>query len=262
MTVYGFNSTYSSLQPQLKHHNPDDSFSTVPYEKGYFFLTYLASLISHDQMIAFLRLYIQKFRYTSIDTATFKAFFEDYCERHLLDISAVDWSLWLTVGGMPTIVPALDTPVYEEAMQLASDYLARKEHIDTSVYASFFSAVKVLFVEHFLDNLDKTDSALSARLDKDLLISQLDDPEVKCAWYQLSLKTGYTASTLPLIKTFLSVQGRLKYLSPIYRACMDSQDPALIQFAKDTYQANLHFYHPLAVDQIGKIVNGNTQYYE
>lgn len=63
MTVYGFNSSYSSLQPNLKHNNPDDTFSTVPYEKGYFFITYLASLISHDQMIAFLRLYISHFQY-------------------------------------------------------------------------------------------------------------------------------------------------------------------------------------------------------
>lgn len=43
---------------------------------------------------------------------------------------------------------------------------------------------------------------------------------------------------------------------------MDSKSATLIQFAKDTYQANLDFYHPLAIDQIGKIVNGETNYQE
>lgn len=262
MTVYGFNSSYSSLQPQLKQNNPDDAFSTVPYEKGYFFLTYLASLISHDQMIAFLRLYIDHFRYQSITTAQFKAFFVDYCDIHQFDISEVDWNLWLTVGGMPTIIPDLNTPIHSKAMVLSDEYLSGKKDIDFSVYSSFFSSVRVLFIEKFLDNLSKVDTSLTARLDQDLKISELDDPEVKCAWYQLSLKTKYTDVTLPLIRTFLSIQGRLKYLSPIYRACMDSNDNTLIKFARDTYKANLDFYHPMAIDQIGKIVNGKTNYYE
>lgn len=46
MEVFGYDNSYSSLQPDIGYDNPDNMFSTVPYEKGYFFLTYLASLIS------------------------------------------------------------------------------------------------------------------------------------------------------------------------------------------------------------------------
>lgn len=157
---------------------------------------------------------------------------------------------------MPTILPDLTTPIYSKAMDLADQYLSHKKSINFTDFSTFFSSVKVLFLEKFLDNLEKVDTSLTARLDQDLKISDLDDPEVKCVWYQLSLKSQYTQVTLPLIRTFLSIQGRLKYLSPIYRACMDSKDQQLIQFAQDTYKANLDFYHPLAIDQIGKIVNG------
>lgn len=111
----------------------------------------------------------------------------------------------MTVGGMPTILPDLTTPIYSQAMGLSEKYLSRQVDIDYSVYASFFSSVKVLFLEKFLDNLAQVDSALTARLDQDLKISDLDDPEVKCVWYQLSLKSQYTDVTLPLIRTFLSV---------------------------------------------------------
>ena len=48
MLAFGLNHPWSSLHPTLKGDNPDDSFSTVPYEKGFQFLTYLESLVGED----------------------------------------------------------------------------------------------------------------------------------------------------------------------------------------------------------------------
>ena len=42
---YGVNNTYSSLYPVLNGDNPDRSYSQLPYEKGFQFLTYLESLL-------------------------------------------------------------------------------------------------------------------------------------------------------------------------------------------------------------------------
>ena len=35
MLGYGLNNTFSSLTPRAGDKNPDDAFSTIPYEKGY-----------------------------------------------------------------------------------------------------------------------------------------------------------------------------------------------------------------------------------
>jgi len=35
MQDYGFDSNYTSLHPHVKGTNPDDSFSLIPYEKGF-----------------------------------------------------------------------------------------------------------------------------------------------------------------------------------------------------------------------------------
>lgn len=35
MNNFGFNSNYTSLYPVTEGTNPDDSFSNIPYEKGY-----------------------------------------------------------------------------------------------------------------------------------------------------------------------------------------------------------------------------------
>jgi leukotriene-A4 hydrolase len=42
---FGEDESYSSLFPNTAGKNPDDSFSTVPYEKGFQFLTFLESFI-------------------------------------------------------------------------------------------------------------------------------------------------------------------------------------------------------------------------
>jgi leukotriene-A4 hydrolase len=43
---YGINNSYSSLFPVLNGNTPDDSFSEIPYEKGFQFLYFLESLIT------------------------------------------------------------------------------------------------------------------------------------------------------------------------------------------------------------------------
>ena len=79
MNVYGMNNSYSSLSPQLGYDNPDNAFSEVPYEKGYFFLNYLSSLIGNTNMIKFLNVYIDTFKFKSISVQDFVEFFKDYC---------------------------------------------------------------------------------------------------------------------------------------------------------------------------------------
>jgi len=46
----GLKDTFSSLHPVLKGRNPDSSFSTVPYEKGFQMLYFLEQLIGDAQM--------------------------------------------------------------------------------------------------------------------------------------------------------------------------------------------------------------------
>lgn len=58
---YGVDHSYSSLYPVLNGDTPDDSFSKLPYEKGYQFLTYLETLIGVDDFQNFVRTYIKKY---------------------------------------------------------------------------------------------------------------------------------------------------------------------------------------------------------
>jgi len=55
MKRFGWNTSFSSLHPNVDDCNPDDPFSTIPYEKGYQFLIYLESLIGEKMMQGFMR---------------------------------------------------------------------------------------------------------------------------------------------------------------------------------------------------------------
>jgi leukotriene-A4 hydrolase len=67
MENFGLNTTYASLYPVMNGANPDDSFSQVPYEKGFQFLTYLESLMTSDEDFReFIQAYILKHSLTSI----------------------------------------------------------------------------------------------------------------------------------------------------------------------------------------------------
>ena len=66
MRNFGFNHTYSSLSPNVHNDNPDNAFSTVPYEKGYQLLTYIESLSGVDNFSEFMKVYLTKYAYQSI----------------------------------------------------------------------------------------------------------------------------------------------------------------------------------------------------
>lgn len=54
------NSNWTQLNPiNFGGKNPDSIFSKVPYEKGFYFLAYLESLVGHNCMQVFLRAYFQ-----------------------------------------------------------------------------------------------------------------------------------------------------------------------------------------------------------
>lgn len=58
MISYGLTNSFSSLYPVLDTELPDDSFSEIPYEKGFQLLWYLESLIGPELMQGMLRNYI------------------------------------------------------------------------------------------------------------------------------------------------------------------------------------------------------------
>lgn len=60
--------------------DPDDAYSSVPYEKGCNLLGYLEELVGADKFGLFVKAYIEKFKYHTITTGDFRDFFVSFYE--------------------------------------------------------------------------------------------------------------------------------------------------------------------------------------
>ena len=102
----------------LRGDNPDNSFSEVPYEKGFQLLYYLESLIGRAEMKNFLNFYIKEHKLTSITNIELRETWEYFIEYMIpglsgADVNAiltkVDWETWMYAPGVPPVTANFTT---------------------------------------------------------------------------------------------------------------------------------------------------------
>lgn len=127
--------------------DPDDAFSSVPYEKGHTFLYYIEHLLGGPEVFEpFLKSYLDKFKYKSIVTSTWKDYLYEYfkdkvevrCYFSMYYVSlrdfylqtmlpqvlnSIDWDTWFYKSGMPPVIPAYNTTLIQACAQLANRWL-------------------------------------------------------------------------------------------------------------------------------------------
>ncbi|KAL4509919.1 hypothetical protein ABPG72_010112 [Tetrahymena utriculariae] len=258
MNGYGLDSNYTSLHPFVKGTNPDDSFSNVPYEKGFQFITYLEKLVGKEFLQGFLRSYLQKFKFESIDHVTFREYFTEYLilnnpRKATKILTQIDWNAWINGVGLPPVILNFTTPIVPETQQLAKDYISFNGTASPSNF-EFFNQIslnaKTIFLQYLFDNLSLVNIAIIQRIDQDYQLSNSTNMELQWRWYRVTIRVGYNAN-IEQIHQFLGNIGRLKMISPVYQALVDSNQKALAQQYFNEYQ---NFYHPIAVIAIKKIV--------
>jgi leukotriene-A4 hydrolase len=77
------NDTYATIHPIMNGNSPDDSFSEVPYERGYQTLKWAEKIMGKDMMDNFHKAYFQEFALSSIVTQDLREFFYTYVQNEL-----------------------------------------------------------------------------------------------------------------------------------------------------------------------------------
>ena len=91
-----------------------------------------------------------------------------------------------------------------------------------------------------------------AELDSRFKFVESGNNEVLAAWLEKSIDAQYKAAW-PAIERFLTVQGRRKYLRPIYEKL--AKTPEGKEFALEVYKKARPTYHPVSYDTIDAILN-------
>lgn len=216
----GVTNPLTQLVVDLKNVSPDDAFSTVPYEKGHTFLYYLEELVGGpDNFDPFLKAYLEEFQYKSIDTADFRKYFYEYFGSDPKYVE-IDWDTWLFSPGMPPVIPNYKSPLEDDCIQLKNKWVTWNEHDAEKTFSK--SDIEKLIspqIQEFLSLL---------LLEKPLSITKLQamekvyefnsnkNSEVRFRWLRLCIK-GEWSDQIPLVLKFVTEQGRMKFVRPLYR---------------------------------------------
>ena len=257
--MLGKEHNFTSLSPNYDGINPDDGFTTIPYEKGFAFLSFLEELVGEELFQNIIASYIKKYKFKSVDYTAFKNEYEEMVKKNLNDgeniLKKIDWDAWINTPGKPLKTVDFNTNLIKEAQDLAEKFLnGKNDELNDSKekFNSWHTSQKLVFLKYLMKNSDRIDDKVYNNIrDRLALNKETYNSEIKSIWYQIALKTKHN-DVYPEMKEFLKNIGRLKFIRPIYFDWITFNKAD----AKEFFEKNKYLYHNMAVRLIEGKING------
>jgi len=233
---FGADAPVTRLRNDLAGTDPDDVFSSIPYEKGARFLVLLERTAGRKRFDAFIRHYIDTFRFTSITTEEFM----EFVGEELPGVAdEVDARRWLYEPGMPPNAPVFHSPRLEALGRLANGFTSGERPSGEEIAG--WSPADMLV---YLQRLPRPVSEEECRwLDQNLRLTRQGNYEILVEWLTIAAASDYEPSFQRLRKVLLRV-GRMKYLRPLYKAL--GEHPQTRALAREIYAEASPGYHELS----------------
>ncbi|OJJ50450.1 hypothetical protein ASPZODRAFT_11321 [Penicilliopsis zonata CBS 506.65] len=253
---FGQNHEFTKLVVDLKGKDPDDAFSSIPYEKGFNFLYYLETLVGKAKFDKFIPHYFTVFKGKSLDSFEFKATLLDFF-AHDADaselLSTVDWDTWFYSPGLPP-KPDFDTSLVDVVYTLAEKWLSLPGSSfkpDVSDIQDLTANQIVVFLEKLLLS-DKPLSADSSKLLGDVYgLAKSENIEVSNLYFQVGMQSN-DESVIEPTRQLLGQIGRMKFVRPLYRGLKKMN----YELAVATFNEYKSFYHPICRGMVEKDLLG------
>nr|WP_320132261.1 M1 family metallopeptidase [uncultured Holophaga sp.] len=230
---FGQHPELTVLRTHLEGVDPDDAFSSIPYEKGARFVATLERALGEPVFAEFLRAYMARFRFQSITTEDFCAFAEELHPGLLAQVHADEW---LHQPGMPADAPVFRSTRLEELISMAEGWTSGERPQDP---AAWDPTELLIFLQHLPRPLGLEDCAWLDRLFK---LTGRGNFEVLVEWLCIAAASGYQ-QVFPRIREVLATVGRMKYVRPLYQALV--RTPAGKELAQEVFTEASPRYHAL-----------------
>lgn len=217
---FGDDGKETCLKLDLKGHNPDDGMTDVPYEKGYLFVVLLERTFGRDKIDAFLKKYFQVYKFKTITTEEF----EDYIKTQLdtIQLDAIHLHEWLYNAGLPDNAPGFESKLFDMVEKEKENLLNGKSTIqykdwDFNQWLYFINSIRNKATLEQLNSLNKRYHFLES-----------NNSEILAGWLTNNIIVGNKVVNSRL-EGFLCKVGRRKFLTPLYKALLQSgqKDEAL-----------------------------------
>ena len=224
------------LRLHLEGIDPDDAFSSIPYEKGARLVAALEREVGEDKFLRFIRDYIDAFRFTSITTEQFCAFVEAKLPGAL---AAVNAPAYLDQPGMPETSPTFRSAQLDALTTLADSWVNGGRPSAQQI-ASWKPSELQVYLQKLPRQLTGADCAW---LDEHLQLMGRGNFEILVEWLTLAATADYEPA-FPRIREVLLRVGRMKYLRPLYGAL--GLHPRTRALAREIFAAASPGYHGLS----------------
>ncbi|KAL0467283.1 leukotriene A-4 hydrolase [Neurospora intermedia] len=248
---YGEDHEFTKLCISHKGIDPDDAFSTVPYEKGFHFVWSLDRLVGRENFDKFIPYYFGKWSNKSLDSYEFKdTFLEFFSAPEYSDlkgkIASIDWEGRFHSTGLPP-KPEFDTSLADVCYELAEKWKS-KDFIPSPSDVALWTGNQVLvFLNAVQDFEEPLTVEQSQALGKAYGLSESKNAELKAAYYHIAMRSK-DASAYQGVADLLGEVGRMKFVRPLFRG-LNKVDREL---ALKTFEKNREFYHPICRQMVEK----------
>jgi aminopeptidase N len=229
--------------------DPDAVFSSVPYERGALFLTWLETQFGRSDFDAFLRGWFDDHAFQSANTTQFLAYLQDkLMAQHPGKVTQAQIDAWLHQPPIPDFAVLPQSDALTRVEQQRASWLAGKSGLDALPAAQW----NVHEWQHFLD--DMPDSATLQQiqaLDARYQLSQTHNAIIASAWFRVAIAHGDQA-LLPQVRHYLGSVGRMRLISPLYRELIKTLQGRA--FAEQTYAEVKDSYNVIAQQAVERVL--------
>lgn len=233
---FGALSPLTKLRTHLEGVDPDDAFSSVPYEKGARLVVLLERTVGRKAWDAFMGDYMRHFRFQSITTEEFVAFLEEKLPGVAAKASA---DAWLNEPGLPQNAPVFRSEKLEALAALAGGW-EKGARPSSEQVAGWNASETLLYLQHVPRKLSAADCAA---LDAALGLSGRGNFELLVEWLTIAAGSDYEPA-FGRIREVLARVGRMKYLRPLYTALGATERTRSL--AREIFAAASPTYHALS----------------
>ncbi|KAF8584943.1 hypothetical protein K439DRAFT_1646747 [Ramaria rubella] len=245
--------------------DPDDAYSSIPYEKGANLLLHLERTLGGlEVFLPYIREYVNTFTGRSITADQWKDHLYSYYRRYDVEkvklLDTVDWQGWFYGEGVKLPVDMeYDTSLATQAYALASKWDASRHTAVSELtftaedLTRFNSNQTVVFLQR-LESLLPLPASHVHHLTSTYFFNASPNSEIRLRWYGLALSTEAandfaSDAAAWVVDRKTGLKGRMKFCRPIFKA-VNKVDSEL---AKKTFKAHASEFHPIARRLIEKV---------
>ena len=207
---------FTKMVIDLKGKDPDDAFSSIPYEKGYTFLSYLEDQVTKNKWNKYIPHYFTTFARRSLDSYEFKAnllsfFASDSTASNALN--GVDWDSWFYAPGLPP-KPNFDTSLVDVCYNLASQWETREFEPKQEDIKGWSANQVVVFLDTVQAFSKPLDKRASQTMGSTYGFAKSQNVEIVSRYFQAALKARDETVYKPTAE-ILGKVGRMKFVRPL-----------------------------------------------